>query len=47
MAADVTKASSVLEVEDAVMTQYGRVDILVNNVRMPATGNAGSLGEEI
>lgn len=44
--ADVTKAGSVQEVVEAAMRRHGRVDILINNVGMPATGHAGSLSEE-
>ncbi|OAL42856.1 putative short chain type dehydrogenase [Pyrenochaeta sp. DS3sAY3a] len=47
MRADVTKDSSIREVVDTIMKKHGRVDILVNNVGMPASGHAGSLDEAV
>lgn len=45
--ADVTSATSVQNVVDAAMAMYGRIDILINNVGMPALGDAGSLSEDV
>lgn len=47
VAADVTSASSVQMVVDTAMAMYGQIDILINNVGMPALGDAGSLSEEV
>lgn len=46
LSADVTSASSVQSLVEAIMARYGRIDILINNVGMPALGNAASLDED-
>ncbi|KAJ4132412.1 hypothetical protein NW754_015228 [Fusarium falciforme] len=46
MAADVTSATDVARVVEACIKQHGRIDILVNNVGIPVSGDAASLPEE-
>jgi len=44
--ADVTKSSDVQRVVDAVMSKYGRIDVLVNNVGTTVSGDPVTLSEE-
>lgn len=46
IAGDVTSASDVSKVVDACMSTYGRIDILINNVGFPVSGDAVKLCEE-
>ena len=47
MVADATKAEDVKKLVDACMAQYGRIDILVNNVGRSEPGDPVSMSEEI
>lgn len=47
MVADATKAKDVKKLVDACMAQYGRIDILVNNVGRSEPGDPVSMSEEI
>ena len=47
MAADVTSGPDVSRVVDACLSMYGRIDILVNNVGIPAAGDATTMSEDI
>lgn len=47
MQADVTSSSDVQKVADAVVAQYGRIDILINNVGATATGDPATMPEEL
>ncbi|KAH7124888.1 putative short chain type dehydrogenase [Dactylonectria estremocensis] len=47
MVADVTSSIDVAKVVEACMAKHGRIDILVNNVGVPASGDAVSLPEDI
>ncbi|KAL2867816.1 SDR family NAD(P)-dependent oxidoreductase [Aspergillus lucknowensis] len=45
--ADVTSVTDVQKVADALVARHGRIDILVNNVGMTATGDPASMSEEV
>lgn len=45
--ADVTKLEEVQKAVDCVMAKYGRIDILINNVGMTASGDPATLSEDI
>lgn len=47
MAADVTKLEDVQKVVDTVMAKHGRIDILINNVGMTASGDPVTLAENV
>ncbi|KAH8891606.1 NAD(P)-binding protein [Thozetella sp. PMI_491] len=47
MAADVTSASDIARVVDAVMKKHGRIDILVNNVGATAAGDPATMPEAV
>ncbi|KAF9894500.1 hypothetical protein FE257_006383 [Aspergillus nanangensis] len=47
MQADVTSAVDVQGVVDAVLAQYGRIDILVNNVGATMTGDPATMSEDL
>ncbi|KAF3385264.1 3-oxoacyl-[acyl-carrier-protein] reductase FabG [Penicillium rolfsii] len=44
--ADATSRTDIQRVVDEVMANFGRIDILVNNVGMTLTGDAGSITED-
>lgn len=44
---DVTSTEQVTAMVDACIAQFGRIDILVNNVGMTAPGDPGTMSEEI
>lgn len=45
--ADVTKLEQVQSAVDGVMAKYGRIDILINNVGMSASGDPVTLSEDV
>ncbi len=45
--ADVTKSGDIQKVVEAVMSKYGRIDILINNVGATVSGDPVTLTEEV